>query len=361
MIDYKNNLINVTNSLLKHYNAKTHHQTLPYLDEILKLNYKHVIVILLDGMGINILNNLDKDAFLRQNVKTTLSSVFPPTTVAATNAFLAGKTPFETGFIGWAQYNKFAAITDTVFLKTDYYGDKKITNNLYDLLLKPNFLEQIKEHNPNLHIETIFPKPINGSTFETFQEQLDRLLMITKGESSLSYCYYLEPDSTIHTDGTDGSKTKSMLTKLNHEIKLFKDQIDDDVLTIILADHGLVDIEYVYLENYQDILNTFYRLPSIEPRAKTFFIKAEERHTFEALFNQHFQPGFLLYTKEELLESNLLGYGEKHPLLDSFLGEYMAISISNKAIGYKREEHPFKAHHAGYLREELMIPLIILK
>ncbi len=360
MVDYKNNLINVTNSLLKHYNAKTHHKTLPLLDDVLKHNYKHVIVMLLDGMGINILENLDKDSFLRKHVKTTISSVFPPTTVAATNAFLRGETPYELGFLGWCQYNKFENKTDTVFLKRDYYTNEKITNNLYELLLRPNFLEQIKEVDKDLHVEGIFPAPINGSDFETFSEQLDRLLMITKGGRSLSYCYFDHPDSTIHRDGINGPKTKEKMEYLNETITKFKEKLDDDVLVIIVADHGLVDIEYLYVKDYEEMIETFYQLPSIEDRAKTFFVKPECKDKFVDLFNKYFQPGFILYTKEELLKSNLFGYGEKHPILESFIGEFTAISISNKAIAYEKEENPFKSHHAGKTLEELSVPLIIL-
>lgn len=361
MIDYKNNLISITNSILAYYNVKPHHHTNPILDQVLHLNYKHVIVILLDGMGMNILKNLDENTLLRKNVKMALSSVFPPTTVAATNAFLAGKTPYETGFLGWTQYNLFEDATDTIFLKTDYYTNKPINDNLYDRMLPLNFLEQIKEKNPKLHIESIFPKPINQSNYETFDEQLDRLLMITKGNESLTYCYYHEPDTTIHTNGIHGLKTKEVLKKLNESLTAFKESISDDVLTIVVADHGLVDVNYLYLEDYQEIYQTFYRLPSIESRAMSFFIKPDQTNQFLELFNTHFQPGFKLLTKQELLESNLLGQGLKHPLLDSFLGEYIAISTSNKVIAINREETPFKAHHAGLTEDELMIPLIILK
>lgn len=360
MIDYTNNLINVTNSILKHYKAKTHHQTHPLVDGVLSKNYKHVIVILLDGLGMNILNQLSPDSLLRKYLKTALSSVFPPTTVAATNAFLSGKTPYETGFLGWTQYNPFADATDTIFLKTDAYKKTPIQNNLYDLMLPPDFLEQIKAVDDGLYIEAIFPQPINHSTYETFEEQLDRLLMITKGDRSLSYCYYWEPDTTIHTSGVYGTKTKAVLNRLSDALTNFKDALADDVLTLIIADHGLVDVNHLYLEDHQALLDTFYRLPSIESRATTFFVKPDQQQTFKNLFNQHFQPGFTLLTKEELLASKLLGYGEKHPLLDTFLGEFMAISTSDKAIAINRENTPFKAHHAGLTKEELMIPLIIL-
>ena len=153
-----------------------------------------------------------------------------------------------------------------------------------------------------------------------------------------------------------------MLEYLNEKVAKFKEKLDKDVLVIIVADHGLTTIEKIhYLEDPKDILETFYILPSIEERMMTFFVKHEFKDKFVRLFNEYFQPGFILYSKEDFLKSNLLGYGEKHPLLDSFIGEFVAVSISNKSICYKRyKSSPFKAHHAGKTIEELSVPLIIL-
>lgn len=361
MIDYKNNIINITNSILKHYNTKTHHETLPLLDKVLAKKYKHVIVMLLDGLGINVLKTTDKNSIFKKHLKAELSTVFPPTTVAATNAFLAGKTPLETGFLGWSQYNPFEDVTDEIFTRTDYFFRNKLENNLYDHLLKDNFLQQIKENNPNLHTEELYPAPINGSEYQSFDEMLERLLEINKGDDSLCYCYYTEPDSTIHMNGLHSETTTKKLNELNDKVTNFKNKLSNDTLLIIVADHGIVDIQYVYLHECLEIYETFSRMTSIESRAQTFFIKENEKERFENLFNKYFQPGFKLLTKEEVLNSNLLGIEQKHPLIDTFLGDYLAISISNKAVGFSIETSFFKAHHAGYTKDELTIPLIIFE
>ena len=62
------------------------YNTLPLLDEILKRDYKHVIVMLLDSLGINVLSTFDENSIFHKQ-RLELSAVFPPTTVAATNAF----------------------------------------------------------------------------------------------------------------------------------------------------------------------------------------------------------------------------------------------------------------------------------
>ena len=65
-----------------------------------------------------------------------------------------------------------------------------------------------------------------------------------------------------------------------------------------------------------------------------------------------------MLSREELYETNLLGCGVKNSLLDSFIGDYLAIAVKNKMFVLCDRE-PFKAHHAGLTKEELEIPIII--
>ena len=66
--DYNNSILNFSCSILNHFGAKVHHNTLPYVDSILKKNFKNVVVILLDGLGINILEkHLKPNDFLRKH------------------------------------------------------------------------------------------------------------------------------------------------------------------------------------------------------------------------------------------------------------------------------------------------------
>ena len=85
--DYRNSILNVSNSILKHYRVKVAYDTLEELDLILEKNYKHVFLVLLDGFGVNFLYKyLDADARLQEILEGDCIR-FPPTTVAATNLF----------------------------------------------------------------------------------------------------------------------------------------------------------------------------------------------------------------------------------------------------------------------------------
>ena len=105
--NYDNSIMSITNSLLKHFGVEPHHSTLPILDNLLLKDYKNVVLLVMDGMGINVLErNLQENAFLRKHIKREISSVYPCTTTAALTSILTGKTPNEHGWIGWSNYFK---------------------------------------------------------------------------------------------------------------------------------------------------------------------------------------------------------------------------------------------------------------
>ena len=53
--DYNNSILNFSCSILKHFKIHTKHNSLPEIDNILTKQFQNVVVILLDGLGINIL------------------------------------------------------------------------------------------------------------------------------------------------------------------------------------------------------------------------------------------------------------------------------------------------------------------
>lgn len=49
LIDYQNSIVNLACSILEHFGAESEHSTLKEVDELLKDQYKNVVILLLDG------------------------------------------------------------------------------------------------------------------------------------------------------------------------------------------------------------------------------------------------------------------------------------------------------------------------
>ena len=98
----KSNL-NISATLAEFLGSPNNNDTLPMLKEELSKEYRNVVFICFDGMGINPLKiNLDEDAFLRRNIKDVLTSTFPSTTTNATTSLISNKYPLEHGWFGWS-------------------------------------------------------------------------------------------------------------------------------------------------------------------------------------------------------------------------------------------------------------------
>ena len=50
--DYNRCLVNLSQSILKHFGVETSANTLPEVDAMLDKGYSNVVVLLLDGMGV---------------------------------------------------------------------------------------------------------------------------------------------------------------------------------------------------------------------------------------------------------------------------------------------------------------------
>lgn len=111
-----------------------------------------------------------------------------------------------------------------------------------------------------------------------------------------------------------------------------------------------------------DILDTLKWLPSVEPRALAFHVKDGREEEFRNAFLKHFQKDYQLLSRQEVLGQNLFGAGSRHPRLESFIGDYLAVAIGDVSIFNSRSEADrFIGVHAGMTEYEMMVPLIVVE
>jgi hypothetical protein len=360
--DYHNCSVNIANSILKHFGAPTHHETLPKLDQLLETKYQNIMVLLLDGCGHYILEkHLPADSFLRLHETSTLSAVFPPTTTAATTSICSGLTPMEHGWLGWNNYIPDIDQIVTMYMNTPKNSDQKITG--YDVSRKyfpyTDLFTQLRQ----VGATAIDIDPYGG-TMQYPEDDLDAFIATVKqacakpGEKYI-YGYFHDPDYRMHELGTDASEVHDRIVELDAKIAQLASELRD-TLIIITSDHGHHDIEYRFLSDYPRLYETLLRPTSIETRAANFFIKPNLEGQFEQEFRQHFPEGFILLTKQEVIDQRLFGDGTENPRFRDCLGQFMAISTGDFAINDSHEEHQLASTHGGLTPAEMVTPFIAI-
>lgn len=362
--NYQECLTNLACSIRKYFNLDYKHNTLSYIDEILeKYKPKNVVTILCDGMGSNILERtLNPGDFLLENRLKAITTVFPATTVAATTSMMTGLNPVETGMLAWDIYFKDIDKVITTFL-----GSEKSDPDHTPLPEAIKFREEhmitkpiTDEINEKGEFKGYTVSPFCSTPYETIDEMYETISKRCHEEGKkYIYAYSTELDSTMHKYGCDSELAKDLIRDANRRIEKLASEVEDTIIFVI-ADHGHINIENIYLDEYPDIVDCLKRNTSFEPRNINFFIKDDKKEEFVRLFNKYFGEDFDLYPRDEVIEAKLFGDGEENSIYRDALGDYLAIAKTNKAIIYGGST-PLVSQHAGYTDDEIFVPLILIK
>ena len=374
--DYNNSILNLITSILKHYNVKTSHTSLEALDKKLQNNYKNIVFIILDGMGEHILKQLSPNGYFNNKKISTLTSVYPSTTTAALTTYYSGKPPYETGWIAWSQYFKeYGRAIDMLQHKESYKNDslEGASIDVFKTIVNyQSIFEQIEEASPNINAYELTPsysdkranKSIRADSIDEVIESIEMLCKTPDEKFIMAYCD--NPDGLLHKYGTKSDEAKKFIQETEKKIQNMCEKLSKDTIVIISADHGHKDIEKAYtLLDYPEIQECLILPASLESRVVSFWVKEDMKKEFEKRFNNIFKDEFLLMTKNEFLEKNLLGYGQKHPKIDDFIGNYIALSIGGSIIRLEtflaEGKKVKKSTHCGLTKEEMEVPLIVIK
>ena len=368
--DYRNSIVNLSCSVLKYFNVTDiRHSTLPEADKLLvERKPRNVVILLFDAMGISILErHLPADSFTRRHVLRTISSTFPPTTVAATTAVNSGLTPLETGWLGWVTY--FSEIDDNIitFFNTLQSEDDKQaapTHLTYSNVPYKTLSMQIRETNPEVRCMACSPfktHPIDPTIItHSIRENMENILRLAAEPGPhMLYGYWPDPDHMMHELGIDHPQITPILQDIDSNLTYLHDNINkSDTAVFVIADHSQINAKWFCLCDYPDIQALLKHPHSIEGRCASFMVKDGKKEEFRRLFKKHFGDHFLLMDHDEFINSGLLGSGVPHPRTDGFVGDYVAIAIDEYTIGETHEDMEMVGIHAGLTKEEMEVPLI---
>ena len=375
--DYNHCVLSTITSILKYFGVESKHKSLDSLDKILEnKNYENIIFFVLDGMGEHILNNISKDGYFNEHKIDCVTSVYPSTTTAALTSYYSGSTPYETGWIAWSQYFKEYGRALVMFSHNDSYLRAPLVRPLkavFETDMKyESVFEKIEKVNKDVKTFELGPEYAERrGNRRLIANNIDELILNLKDVCSLEGKKYImaycdNPDSILHKYGTDSNEARDFVLDAEQKIKELKEDLPENTLIVVSADHGHKNIEKSYsITDYPELWECFLMPPSFESRILNFYIKDNMKKTFEERFNQLFGKEFWLMNREEFLnERKFLGTGKKHHKIDDFVGDYLALSVAGSMIRletFLAEGKPVKkSTHCGLSKEEMEVPVIVL-
>lgn len=355
LVRYDEGLLQISNAIRQFYGLPTYHEPDANVCKWLQQHaFKTLIVLLIDGMGSRIIKqHLDRDSFLVKNMAKEIPTVFPPTTTAATTAFLTGKSPKETAWLGWSQYFKEMDDTIVLFRNVGLYDHKEYPDLSYQTLKITTLMDELAAK--NITYDEVYPSWGKNGT-DDLDEFVHNITEVAKAKPAFIYGYFDQLDACMHDHGPSSAECAKMMHDIDRRLQQLADNLAKDCGLLIIADHGQVDVKAKILDDYPDILACLKHKPSIEARCISFAVKDGQHEAFEQAFRRHFNEDFALLSHEEAIKMNIFGIGQAHERFEEFIGDYIAIGCTDVSLfPFKRQD---KGDHAGSKEKEIMIPLI---
>ena len=339
---------------------------------------RSVVLLIIDGLGLDYLRQTSADGPLANNLLCGLSSVCPATTSAAISSFFTAVAPAGHGLLGW--FTPFEGRDQVVLplLARVRNGPGLSAADLATLYHSPPLASRLAR---DCHVVTA--RRIAGSAYSRFHAgpaqvhgyrslsglfgQLEHLLR-ADGPPRYVHAYWSELDHLAHEHGVSHRRTREHLRQIETQLARFLRQIaGSDTLLLVSADHGFIDTapgRSLLLNDYPDLAQQL-RLPLAgESRLAFVHAKPDQRETLGLDLAELLGDRATVLSGAQFIAAGFLGPGEHHPALAQRVGDWVVAMADGWTLRDRLPgEKPFVpvGVHGGLSEAELNVPLVVFE
>lgn len=350
---------------------------LPAVHADLLRAHRHVLLLLVDGLGYASLRAHRAGGCLAAHTRGTLTSVFPSTTATAITTLLTGVPPAAHALTGWHVWLEELGTIGAVLPGHARGSDE----TLHRPGARPLFDQRPLADNLQADCHVVAPRRIVDSaynlahsgraqrhayaTLPEFFAAVEHCLR-PGADRSYTYAYWPEFDSIGHEYGIGSRQAAESLRRFDHGFeKLLTVLRGRDLAVVVTGDHGLLDApaeETVELEQHPRLAAMLMRPLCGERRVAYCYVQAERRSEFEHYVRTALASQTMLYPSVELIERGWFGPGPIHPRLAARIGDYALVMQGRATIkdwlpGEKRYRQI--GVHGGLSPDEMLVPLVL--
>lgn len=335
--------------------------------------HRHVLLMVIDGLGDAMLDEATTPTLLAHRV-ATLSSTFPTTTAAGITCFLTGHPPARHGLTGWYVYVD-SIETVLAVLPGHARGDGPGYSDLPDSPRHVLGLDPLFERlavpcacvSPAAIADSPFNRSVTGAARAYVYEDLPGFFTETRRavleSTGYTYAYWAELDRLGHLHGASSDEQRLHLTELDAGVARLLDELaGSDTLILLTADHGMINAPgRIDLNAHPDIAACL-RLPLCgEPRVAFAYVHDDCRERFAERVTERFGHCMTLTDSRDLLAGGWFGPGPAHPALHGRVGDFTLLMHDGwMIVDPLPDEHPPRmvGVHGGLSAAERRVPLI---
>ncbi len=342
---------------------------------------QHLVLVIADGLGFDILESMPAASFLWQRLAATLHTVFPSTTAVALTSLYTAAWPAAHAITGhWMQLPGTGAITVLPFTtRFDRRPLAALDIAADEVFPLPSLLTRVPR-------ETLLlmPQAITGSAtseyaagdsalrgYRSLGEACDMATAFANESAGPTCCVLYTPriDDVAHEHGPAHIEVVGAVRALDEQIARLAAALAGRARIVVTADHGHLAVPpggRRVLRSDDEVGQTLRAAPAGDARVLNFFVQPGSAETFASAFRARFGEQFALLAPDEVETLALLGPGPLSPLTRERLGDFVAVALGADVLEYRpagaRADHrlALRSHHSGLTAAELRVPFVLV-
>jgi len=337
---------------------------------------RHVVLLLIDGLGERYLAREGAGGALLAHRRGAITSVFPSTTASAVTTSFTGWTPLEHGLTGWFTLFGEAGCVGAP-LPFQRRGERAPlpadparlyrATPLFDGLARRSIVvthRSIADSRYSRH----HGGRAERLAYESLEGFVDAIAAAARSGTDplYTYAYWPEFDALSHRHGNASAEVRAHFRALDSAFGELLARLRGTGTTVVAtADHGFVDSEGADALDFADApgLAGLLRYPLCgESRIAFCHVQEGRVAEFMARARDWLGDRARVCPSSELVAEGWFGPGDAHPRLAERIGDVALLmhgrtTVKDWTPGEPR--HRLVGHHGGASEDEMLIPLIV--
>jgi hypothetical protein len=339
----------------------------------------HLVFVLVDGLGMNIMKRLPADTFLGEHVRMQIHATCPSTTACALTTVATAEYPAAHGVTGWYTYVPELKITATILPFQERFSGQSLRSRdlrVEDLIPLRPVCVQMKHEPMSFTPSYISDTPYNsyarantsGVGYKTLTDGVLHVIdRVCQAKSpTYTHLYLPDVDTLCHHVGVEHRDVLPLVMHIDAELRRLADELAGKARIVISADHGLIDVprhNQALLFLGDPLLELLEVPPSGDARMPIFHVREGRHEAFVEMFQRRFGDRMVLLSVAEAEDLHLFGPDGLSEKVRRRFGDFIAIPFRPVTLAYhpmeKPTSHLFLAVHGGLSPEEMWVPLCI--
>lgn len=342
---------------------------------------EHLVLLLIDGLGINFVDALPRSSWLRRNTLRSIHAPFPSTTPVAITSIATAEYPAVHSVTGWWTYVPRIGDTSTVFQHDrarDGVGLDTLGVEVRDLLPGTPVIPRMRRDAalvmPQAITDSVYTRWMAGDAtcigYSKHDQAVEIIANRIREASGPTFTYWYTPlvDTLAHQLGSGADRVKHAVAEVDAAAAGLQEALADGDATyriVATADHGHLDID-PHLEVAADdgLIELLAAPPSGDLRAQFWHVRPGEVERFGEAFRERFGEWFYLAETREVSTLALLGPDAVGAETRARMGDCVSIARGSAALrfaGYPGHDHyrEMRSAHSGLTADEMLVPLIV--